>query len=97
MRHEFYAINKQEISGTYRILSDFSDANHGDIVEISFPDKPTKIVLVSYTGEGGCRGCAFDVIEDYCEVVNINGTPLCMACAGIKTIFKNLDSIMEEL
>ena len=97
MKHELYATAKSDINGTYMIMSDFSDFNHGDTVEISFPDKPTKILLISNTWVGGCEGCALDVIEDYCEVVSTNGAPLCMACAGIKTIFKNLDSIMEEL
>ena len=97
MKHEFYATAESGINGTYRIMSDFSDVNHGDVIEVSFPDKPTKILLVSNTWVRGCDGCALDVIEDYCEVVNIYGSPLCMACTGTKTIFKNMDSIMEDL
>lgn len=98
MKHEFYATPDSEIDGTYRIMFDFSDVNQGDTVEISFPDQPTKIVLVSTTAAGeGCDGCAFDVMDNYCEVVDIDGSPICMSCVGTNTIFKDLDPIMEDL
>lgn len=98
MKHRLYAKPAESaFNGAYKIMSTLSDVNHGDIVEISFPDNPTKTLLVSHTRAGGCRGCALDVLEDYCEVGDIHGAPLCMSCAGTKTIFKNLDSIMEDL
>ena len=98
MKHEFYAMPDSEHYGAYRIMDTLSDVTHGDIVEISFPDKPTKTLLVAnvWTG-GGCRGCALDVLVDYCEVGDMHRAPLCMSCAGIKTIFKNLDTVLEDL
>lgn len=96
MNHKYYATDDPEIDEAYRIPSTFSGVNKGDIVEISFPDKPTKILLVS-SAQSGCKGCALDVLEDYCEVVNSDGAPLCMACSDRSTIFKDLDIIMEDL
>lgn len=96
MKHEYYATNDPDIYGAYRITSTVSGVNKGDIVEISFPDKTTKTLLVS-SEQSGCKGCALDVMDDYCEVVNSDGAPLCMSCTDRSTIFKDLGSIMEDL